>query len=565
LASRQVVVPKLYRLNEWVDGNHPTTNSMMRQISQLPIELFFIIRDHLFRDVAACNQSFNSWFDVFSQNDSRRSWRNFLSASATKIWKLVRRTTMVWSLDCFQSKKYLTNKIYREYLLNRMFRPSEQLQLRIGHSKPIVDIRNQPIVFSWIPRPLSLGLHTLKICHCQTITRLGDLKTLKVLILENCKSLVFVGKMGRIKSLSLSEVGVNLLRRFPLETIEHLLLVGDHVLEFKQNLGRFRSLKTLSLQWHFGPPIQLPFLSYTSLETLELDGFTSIDVTGFINLKSLRYQSNKYRPGFGLNIIGKEFLSSRLRKLYSNDDERFHYSQLKSLDYSYDASSYQPINWNEINNIPNLKLDRCNLTSDAIVVGEGVQSLQLRVLNLKTVEFADPERIFGLLLFSLPFFSENDLWRFSHLEYVELYSMPYLTDISPIQQVPAIYINGCKAIQNFSCLGKSQRYLLLDCCDSLQNSDLASFSSIYILKIIYCPNITRIAEIDCHSNSELMIFGCSNITTISFSGFQHLKVGIFACGALTTLNITGKIYLLLLQYCYRCHFPWENCEYVHVE
>jgi hypothetical protein len=106
-------------------------------ISQLPVELFFIIRDHLCQEVVGHNPYFICWFDAICHNDSHRSWRNFLSTSSVKTWELVRRTTMVWTLNYIQSLKYLNDGNFREYLLNHMLRPSEQLQLRQDRNETV--------------------------------------------------------------------------------------------------------------------------------------------------------------------------------------------------------------------------------------------------------------------------------------------------------------------------------------------------------------------------------------------------------------------------------------------
>jgi hypothetical protein len=165
-----------------------------------------------------------------------------------------------------------------------MFRPSEQLQLRLDHRGNIYNRQNQPLVFMWSPVTLTLGIHALELIDCPNIIHLGDLKTLKSMTGKSCTNLVSVGQMDSVIFLSLWDVRPNLLCRFSLETMEQLFLVDNYVLELRS----FRSLKKLSLKWHsLGTPVDLPFLGYTSLETLELQGLTSFDVTGLVNLKSL--------------------------------------------------------------------------------------------------------------------------------------------------------------------------------------------------------------------------------------------------------------------------------------
>jgi hypothetical protein len=168
------------------------------------------------------------------------------------------------------------------------------------------------------------------------------------------------------------------------------------------------------------------------------------------------------------------------------------------------------IHWNEISTTPQMNISACKLSSESITVEEGVRSVKLKVCKLKTVEFKKPERIFRLLISNMQRFSEKELSRFARLEYVQLVHLPNLTDISPFHQVPVIIIISCHSIQNFSCLGKSQRYLTLDWCNSLCDRDLASFGSIHTLHVRYCQGITRIADTEFYSNDFLMIVGCHN-------------------------------------------------------
>jgi hypothetical protein len=292
-----------------------------------------------------------------------------------------------------------------------------------------------------------------------------------------------VGLLDSIAFISLCEVSVDLLCQFPLDRIEQLFLVGDFVLKFRDFHRSFQSLKALSLKWHyFDPPIELPFLGYISLETLELVEFKSFDVTGLNNLKSLNYVTAQ-----PVTIVGKEKLSSLLKRLFTGDTQHLHSSHLNTLHYCYSLYPTNDIQWNEINNIRLLHLTIRQLDNDAITVGEGVRSLELSVSHLKIIEFSKPQNIFQLSIADLQSFSKKELCRFSHLENVELLRSPNLTDVSEIQHVPMIQISCCKAIRNFSCLGKSQRFLSLDYCDSLQDSDLASFGSIHTLRVQRLP------------------------------------------------------------------------------
>jgi hypothetical protein len=453
------------------------------------VELFIVIRDHLFQ-LSELRPPFDIDENVedFNKDDSRRSWRTFLSVSKTRTWQLVRKHTMIWSLNCVNSEKYITDEIYKSYLQERMNLPHKQLQLQFSN----VFRRN-----SSIPNILSISeLSTLKLLH-EDIIHLADLKTVQSLTLGTCDKLDLIGNLQALNCLSIHNVKRELLSMFPLERLEKAALMNSiSLVEFGADLHRFHSLRylymTCDLHVHHE---DLPSLECLNLlEFLVVKGYKSFDLSGLMNLKSLEYSW----PAVPETITGKEQIFPRLRRLTCLHDpyfnSNFNFPNLKSLNFNILRSL---TNWNAINNIQNLFLRDINMSVENFTVGENVKNLTLLLSRLNSIEFLNPKGIYQLVI-CCKTFTEQQLALFSHLQSLEITCLHNIRNISAVKDVPILSIASCHYIENFSCLG-SQSYLTIYNCYSLTDKDVENYGAVLYLSINFCEQLTEGREY-IHSN-----------------------------------------------------------------
>jgi hypothetical protein len=464
-------------------------------ISRLPVELFIVIRDHLFQ-LLELRPPFDIDENVedFNEDDSRRSWRNFLSVSRKRTWLLLRNQTMVWSLNRDESRKYVSDGNFRRDLMQRMKLPHKQLQLLLYGNSLGTEFQsnwNDPFF------PPIREACTIKLVHCD-ITYLTDLKTVQSLTVDCCTKLHSVECFETLSCLSVHNNECDLLSMFPLEKLEKISIKHSFSLDFSGKLYRFRSLRYLYLIWNkfFDDTLDLPSLECLQfLEILVVKGYKSFDLSGLVNLKSLEYS----RPAVPKTILGKEQIFPKLRRLSCLHDpyynNKFNFSNLKLLDFDILGSL---TNWNAINNIQHLTLRNSNnMIVGNFTVGENVKILKLSILNIKSIEFLNPKGIYHLELCHKSF-TEDQLALFGHLQSLTISCLRNIKDISAVKHVPILSIASCHYIENFSCLG-SQRYLTVYYCYSLTDKDVENYGAVQHLSINFCEQLTEGREY-IHSN-----------------------------------------------------------------
>jgi hypothetical protein len=507
-------------------------------ISELPVEIFTLIRKNLFsRSAAEDPFGFIEDIKLLNEVECRRNWRNFLSVSKKSAWSEIRKQCMIWCLHGYQSEKYLRDANFKIYLTARMRDPSSQLCLTISDTELLLSSNHFTQIFD-----IEM-LHTLTLVHCFVLSNLGNMNSLKILNISDCENLVCVGEMKRLIHLRLKTDRNDLLQRFPLEKLRTLHVEGvrSFILEFTQNMSRFFNLLELSLHRHGYNEMDLPIIRLPSLVSLKLIGFHSFDLSGLINLKVLNYGDTPPE-----NIKDQQNIICRLEKVYGCRDLCFnsslHFPNLKLLEC---CPLENLNNWEKISNIRELYVhDTRGLTEKTLTFGANVRSLKIYLPHVGSINFLKFDKICKLCI-TCNYLTNNDLSLFSYINHLELVSLLNITDISSIKNVPVLGFCNCYSIENFSCLG-SQRVLYVNNC-TIFEKDIEELSRIPNLIIFSCVTLRKVTHL--HSSNYLHISNCHNLTDISLRGSHYQNVRINWCSKLKTVNITRRVYFFSLFNC----------------
>jgi hypothetical protein len=176
-------------------------------LHKIPLDIILFTREYLYPDpksIASLHDDLTSE-DNFLRQEAKWSWRNFLSMSMNKHWQEIRRRALIFSLNKYETRKYLTQAVFRNYVNSLVLNPANQVELEIG--KYVIS------TYSWSNEVLELNpigylniffladqkclprlpyLHTLMISHDIEITHLDSLPSLTTLCFTNLTKLVSV-------------------------------------------------------------------------------------------------------------------------------------------------------------------------------------------------------------------------------------------------------------------------------------------------------------------------------------------------------------------------------------
>jgi hypothetical protein len=315
--------------------------------------------------------------ESFFLEESYRSWRNFLNISQKEHWQFVKRSSWLWSLNTFASRKYLDELPFRNYIRERLVNAGMQLILKIPDlEKPIriVSIEQelplnclgflslQCLRFHGTPAnvlmkslPSCDSLQSLFLDDCRSLVSLGEYKNLKTLKVRLCPNLLSAGKMDNLTTFYGNAVQRSFLQSISFDKLVSLILYYhiDHLLE---NISKFQNLRQLVVVIDVASTnFHLPQLTLPLLEKLTALNCLSIDVTGLYRLKSLDIGST-----IASAVKGKEEILSRLTSLSGSDrafleEDIRNYPQLKSFSYQ-SMSLYAVFKLSQYKNIPEVNL-----------------------------------------------------------------------------------------------------------------------------------------------------------------------------------------------------------------
>jgi hypothetical protein len=556
----------------------------MLKIVDLPFDIFLHIRSFLIvlnfhDDYDTLNIFQPENMTSFMDRESRSGWRNLLSVCNTPVWRDLRKGVMIWSLNSFESERFFENPNFRNYLLHRMYAPSQQLWCRFHYRLdlgPLIihpDFLNNLVVLCMIEcgveqLPSSRSLQTLILQSCGELTTVGDYCNLQALYLShNC----VINSIGRMENLSVLYIrnatpSFTAFPLFPLENLSELTLIGFITDTFIANCHRMGNLLSLTLEEDrfrsADTVIELPRLPFSSLRSLTVINYKSVDVTGLLTLRSLD-------SGECAEIKCREEIFPQLTSLsawqdtLANDNMK-DYCNLRTFKYSCipgtllsDLSQYE--------NIENVDLFYSKTISSSqfpgstsFHVGNRTKEICLRLPLGEITLKSSSSCLRSVLLYD---FTGNSVAMFQNVSKLLLCRCNGVTDIHAIKNIPYLTIHDCENIQDFSCL-EVQRFLKIGGTIHLKNEDLFRFTRIPHIELFSCKKLTKIDYLK--GNQYLFISDSSSIQEINLTGSSCIKVEIVQCYNLKKITISGCVYILTIKECYSldtgkiegriCHF-----------
>jgi hypothetical protein len=500
----------------------------------------------------------------------------FPFSSSTEDWKRIRKHCMIWSLNRFASAKYVRENPFENFLHSRMIDPSRQLQLccfqlrPAGAAIPSTHLSDGGISFE--------QLHTLSLLSCEHYLSISapSLRTLK---LANCRNISRLETMERLTVAFVIDCPENTLALFPLEQLERLHFKGK-IPDLANSSSRLAKLKQLTVHsttfgfgfgFGFGSSSSVPFLQpLKNLESLTTVNLDECDAAGLSKLTSL-----DICRGFGYTTVARETeIFPQLRDFHGRLTSTLdlEYFQRPDLSRKVNLSLLEQGGINEfVQEQPFLQeLDlSCQITLFTTTLGishyDRVKSLKVTlptpISKKDTViplQFPPGFQIFTLSLHP----TVTQFPVYSNLQQINVTNCFALQRINSLASIPYITITNCPKIEDFSCLGASQRFLVVTLCPSLKNSDLNNFGNISHLSISLCANIISI-ERTALVNNRYLHLRLENLQEIRLTGTSYVKVWILNCPQLSKLDITGRVHVLNLYDCdqIKPQQTLENCDH----
>ena len=186
---------------------------------------------------------------------------------------------------------------------------------------------------------------------------------------------------------------------------------------------------------------------------------------------------------------------------------------------------------------------------DEFFVNEAVKVLDLsRCQHLRRVVVSPSTRTGRRFLrANLSLTHLEDYSPFRHIEKLVLAFCPTVTDASIFADIPFLNLYGCENIRNFRGLGPSQKYLDLNGCVHLQNSDLLGMGDVEFLNLSHCSNITDVSPL--MNNFFLFLEYCHNLQSVILKGSNFVLVSLKKSRLVNSVTLCGKIQSLHVEDC----------------
>jgi hypothetical protein len=519
--------------------------NISNRLITLPADVVLEIRSFLYSDSAGslCD------YDGFIAKENCWSWRNFLSVSNSEEWRSVRKDTMIWSLNKYESKRYLRDNSFRAIINDRVQGSKQKIALiypdpmvySLTQLHTVLDTSYIGLIsvsnYRFTDFPSCRSVHTIILHSTAQLRSLGSYENLAVLKLIGGSFLASIGRMGKLVALALNSVRTSCL--FPLEQ-----LISFHLLQeegkFGQHQHRFTSLEDLtlingisfSLPTHGSALKKLKSLSLTDYEVANLSGLESL-----ISLSVCRVAT----------LLGKEEIFPQLRKIQGDDyfvkEGINNYPQLNKLVISQLPYNFTVDQFNQSLQFPTVVVSVQSgirqFREEDLIIGAKVKSVEIQFLDFRGFQGVLPGRYFDEIMLCGNG-SFNDVSMFGSTQKVFLLGCSSITDISPLRNVPYLLLNHCDGVKDYSCLG-SQHYLEIGDSSRLTDDQLNNFGKIRCLKILRCSQITRIERLT--HNLYIDITYCNSVRSAVFDGVDYLNVKL-NCTNLAAVSIRGWIYSL---------------------
>jgi hypothetical protein len=538
-------------------------------LADFPIEVLLTTREFLLNHIIETSWA-NEVVKNFIRRESERSWRNFLSVSHGEDWQRIRKHCMIWSLNRFASSKYLREKSFENFLHSQLVDPSRQLQLCY------YQLLKEPM---GSPTHLSDGrisfeqLHTLSLFSCEHILCISapNLKTLKMV---NCRKIMRFESMEKLTVAFVIDCPDNTLTLLPLEQLERVHFKGL-IADLVCCSSRLLKLKNLTFEsTTIGSSSSASFLQpLKNLESLATVNLQHCNVAGLSRLTLLDCS----RSYTFTTVIGKEDIFPQLRDFHGRVTSALDLDcfQRPNLSAKVNLSLLEQGEVNkfvqEQPNIQELSLFYA-MTQFAAVLGisqyDQVKTARVTLPrsisnNFPVIPLQFPPELQSFILSVHP--TVIQLPIYPNLQRINVNNCFELRKIDSLANIPYITIDNCRKIEDFSCLGSSQRFLMMTSCPNLKNSDLGNFGNIPYLSISLCANITSIERTFLKNNRYLHFLDLENLQKIHLSGTSYVKVRIRSCQQLNTLKITGRVDVLNLYNCDKLVFQETTGNFDHFD
>jgi hypothetical protein len=591
LGFRNLGITESQKLRTTNQRKEEEKQKQMVSVKDLPVEIILLILSCLLSSRTFSNEV-KKWFsderfhcmDDFAEQETKWSWRNFLSMANSTETKVMRKSAMLWDLNHLKSNDFLNDQSFRVYLTSRMIDQARQVscrlyQLRTG-SKPMIEhICDVWFVgtlhiseYTGIAFPCCPYLHTLSFYECENLVSIGDCENLKGLKIINCKHLEEVGKMDSLVSVCIRTYprqNTTLFNHFPLEQLEELCCEGCRLEILTLVLPRLITMR--SLTFTVNPDLDknavASFSNNSLLRKLVLHGFKTVFLTGLTELAVLD-------TDFADVVIGKETIFPQLMSLSAsgqilNREDFRSFPKLKCLSMvdtfeNYNVTTVSP-QLHSLTRIPAFSysvkdLHRCLSLfdlcfPDPIMINPQAKSVEINFPTNEIMGVVDAPVLHQLKLQN--YFSTS-LSVFVNIEKLYLFDCPMVDDIHCLHRVRYLWIRNCVGIQDFSCLG-SQTFLVIDNGENLLDEQMNNFGNIACLRLMNCHNIKKLLL---ENHRHVWLSCCSSLQEIQFLGRDFLKVDILSCCFLRRCIISGRIYYLFVgKHCSAKLQGIENCTY----
>jgi hypothetical protein len=534
---------------------------MSSTLSELPIEIFILIRDFLvIVDLSAFIIPEKESLEKFTEEESRRSWRNILALSNSKEWRAIRRETILWSLNRFASERFRCYKLFQKRILNCVHDPVRQLDFNFDSASDenaaTLLAGNKCYILkrvggSDIKLPSSNRIRVLSLSSFPELRELGDYDNLVQLHLADCPAISQSGEMPRLSLLSLSNSAFPM--NFPTENLKVLALQGGNIEFLFHYVSNLPQLEELSLHTAItlSHVVKCPFPTLKKVKfQLSADSIGILDISGLFNLRHLEIQL----PTPPVIIRGKKKVYPILQTLSTPCDIFLdkNFSLLKNVN-SLTVENFpdDKFNINQYFTIPNIKLTSSNGSvldrkNRNIHLGEKVHSLTLS-MGVGKIQGSNPLSHSLLHVHLIKNFYITDLTPFKNVETLQLEHCLQITNIFPLKDIPHLNLVNLPKVKTFSCLGKKRRYLRIVGCSGLSDADIVGFGQVQSLEVDNCSKVTRISGNS--KNIQLTVKNCNNLREISLSGLLQTKVSVVNCPLLKIFRWERKIFYLQIELC----------------
>jgi hypothetical protein len=279
----------------------------------------------------------------------------------------------------------------------------------------------------------------------------------------------------------------------------------------------------------------ISLIAIPSLKSLDLSTCTVDDISGCVALEELSL--------FNASILDGLHLLLQLRKIACSSEDLIRWQcDLTKLSKLQELSLQRPTKEmiNSILNFTELKELHLKVFPEQMEEPFLWISSKIRVLVLSkwsgSLQWQHSHQVPNLDEVRLLFINLSDYSFLQNTRQVTITNCS-INDCTALIKIPYLFIHGCENIQDFSCLGKYQRYLNISKCFGLKNEHLSFFSNVFYLNLSENIQLTKIQSVI--GITYFIVRNCLNLQEIILEDKNNHEISIlslFGCSLLTTME-----------------------------